>query len=66
MAIKLPTSSIARPSKFYPNWDFWFEHKPSGNPAEDLRKGTRPGADVMIAFFGGKNGVFFFLHVKDP
>jgi hypothetical protein len=24
--------SIARPSKIYPNWDFWFENKPSGNP----------------------------------
>jgi hypothetical protein len=24
------------PSKFFPNWDFWFEKKPSGNPvAED-------------------------------
>jgi hypothetical protein len=20
------------PSKIYPNWDFWFENKPSGNP----------------------------------
>jgi hypothetical protein len=24
--------SILRPSKIYPNWDFWFENKPSGNP----------------------------------
>jgi hypothetical protein len=23
----------ARPSKIYPNWDFWFENKPSGNSA---------------------------------
>jgi hypothetical protein len=23
---------IPRPSKFYQNWDFWFENKPSGNP----------------------------------
>jgi hypothetical protein len=29
------TSSIARPSKIYPNLDFWFENKPSGNPAEN-------------------------------
>jgi hypothetical protein len=21
-----------RPSKIYPNWDSWFENKPSGNP----------------------------------
>jgi hypothetical protein len=23
---------VARPSKIYPNWDFWFENRPSGNP----------------------------------
>jgi hypothetical protein len=33
MAIEIPTSSVARPSKIYPNWDFWFENMPSGNPA---------------------------------
>jgi hypothetical protein len=27
-----PTFSIPRPSKIYPNWDFWFEKIPSGNP----------------------------------
>jgi hypothetical protein len=21
------------PKNIYPNWDFWFENKPSGNPA---------------------------------
>jgi hypothetical protein len=31
MAIKIPTSSIARPSKIYPKWDFWFENITSGN-----------------------------------
>jgi hypothetical protein len=29
----IPTYSVARPSKIYPNLDFWFENKPSGNPA---------------------------------
>jgi hypothetical protein len=29
----LPTSLIARPSKLYPNWDFWFENIRYGNPA---------------------------------
>jgi hypothetical protein len=33
MAIKIPASSIARPSKIYPNLDFLFENMPSGNPA---------------------------------
>jgi hypothetical protein len=27
------TSSVARPSKSYPNWDFCFQNIPSGNPA---------------------------------
>jgi hypothetical protein len=31
--IYTPTSFIAIPSKIYPNWNFWFENKPSGNPA---------------------------------
>jgi hypothetical protein len=31
MVMKIPASSIARPSKIYPNWYFWFENKPSGN-----------------------------------
>jgi hypothetical protein len=31
MAIKLPTSSIARPTKTYPKRDFWFENVLSGN-----------------------------------
>jgi hypothetical protein len=30
MAIK---STITRPSKIDPKWDFWFENIPSGNPA---------------------------------
>jgi hypothetical protein len=29
----LPISPVARLSKNYPNWEFWFENKPSGNPA---------------------------------
>jgi hypothetical protein len=36
MAIKIPTSFIARPSKIYPNWDFWFEK--SGNTADGLKR----------------------------
>jgi hypothetical protein len=30
-AIKIPTSSMARPSNIDPNWDFWFENVPFGN-----------------------------------
>jgi hypothetical protein len=32
MSINKPTSSIARLSKNYPNFDFWFEKIPSGKP----------------------------------
>jgi hypothetical protein len=32
MDIKIPSFTIHRPSKIDPNWDFWFENKPSGNP----------------------------------
>jgi hypothetical protein len=33
MAIKIPTFSISRPSKIYPNWNCWSENIPSGHPA---------------------------------
>jgi hypothetical protein len=29
MIINITTLSIPRPSKIYPNWDFWFENMPS-------------------------------------
>jgi hypothetical protein len=29
----MPRFSIAKTSKICPTWDFWFENKPSGNPA---------------------------------
>jgi hypothetical protein len=32
MSRKYTNISIARPSKIYPNWDFWLENIPSGNP----------------------------------
>jgi hypothetical protein len=38
VSINKPTSSSARPSKIYPNLDFWFENKPSGNPVLHITK----------------------------
>jgi hypothetical protein len=38
MAKNIPTTSIIGPSKIYPNWDFWFENTPSGNPVWQQRK----------------------------
>jgi hypothetical protein len=32
-----PIFSITRPSKIYPNRDFWSENKPSGSPAAAVR-----------------------------
>jgi hypothetical protein len=41
MALKIPTSSIARPSKIYPNFDFWFENIPSGSTVSQSSKEGR-------------------------
>jgi hypothetical protein len=41
MAIKYMSkfqSKVPTP-KIYPNWDFWFENKPSGNPDEQQLPG---------------------------
>jgi hypothetical protein len=54
----VPTFAIPRPSKIYPNSDFWFENIPSGNPGgepkltvmEDLAK----SATGKIGFRGKK------------
>jgi hypothetical protein len=36
----MPTPSIARASKIYPNLDFWLENKPSGNPGLNSQLGV--------------------------
>jgi hypothetical protein len=46
MAVNLSTISKLRPSKIYPNRDFWFENNSSGNPGEQF--------DVLITV--GKSG----------
>jgi hypothetical protein len=38
--LNLPTSSIEKPYKIYPNRDFWFEKIPSGNPGVRTKKQT--------------------------
>jgi hypothetical protein len=39
----MPTRSTARPSRINPNWYFWLENIPSGNPGKEYkqRKQTR-------------------------
>jgi hypothetical protein len=41
MSIKyvgISTMSNPSPSRIYPNWDFCFENKPSGNPGTDYSR----------------------------
>jgi hypothetical protein len=40
--IYIPTSSIARPSKIYPDWDFWLENMSSGNPGRKVSENSSP------------------------
>jgi hypothetical protein len=42
----MPTSTIARPSKIYPNWDFCFENLQSGNPG--FSTAGRSGAAQIV------------------
>jgi hypothetical protein len=44
----MPISSSARPSKVYPNLDFWFENKPSGNPGSG---GQDPALETFLKVF---------------
>jgi hypothetical protein len=38
MAIKYTSIFRSKVLQIYPNWDFWFENKPSGNPAAGRKK----------------------------
>jgi hypothetical protein len=52
MAQNTSTISNLRPSKIYPNWDFWFDNKPSGSPARYVYfRHPLPGVDVIITIF---------------
>jgi hypothetical protein len=44
----MPIFTIQRPSKIFPNWDFWFENKPSGYTAKYLLMSQ---ASVIFANF---------------
>jgi hypothetical protein len=54
MAIKY---TIARPSKIYPNWDFWFENIPSGNPRCNKRASSGQALPVRQQTFVLEPGV---------
>jgi hypothetical protein len=40
---------MSRPSKIYPNWGFWFEKIPSGNPGHDKKR--KPEASQITEAF---------------
>jgi hypothetical protein len=42
MTIKYTTIFHPKASKIYPNLGFWFENKPSGNPAFSFSGTTKP------------------------
>jgi hypothetical protein len=55
MTIKYTKNIQSKAPKIYPNWDFWFENKPSGNPAlflEGLKKklDSRPSSGNKLHF----------------
>jgi hypothetical protein len=46
----------------YPNWDFWFENEPPGNPggqAERKKKKTKKKKKFVVTFLGTGVGRFF-------
>jgi hypothetical protein len=46
--IHISTFSNLKPSKIYPNWDFWFEKKPSGNPGGIAIDSRWPGWSSFV------------------
>jgi hypothetical protein len=51
MALKIPTSTIARPSKIYPNWDFWFENISSGITGVSLLPSMTGSTAIQSSIF---------------
>jgi hypothetical protein len=41
---------ISRPTEIYPNGDFWFENKPSGNPVRRSKNGQQLSTMQRIMF----------------
>jgi hypothetical protein len=66
MIIKITAFSIPRPSKFYKNWDFWFENKPSGNPAPDFNLETKNSFEQTGRRFFLSLSQFTFLSLCKP
>jgi hypothetical protein len=73
MGIKIPTFNIQRPNKISPNWDFWFENIPSGNPGSEVifcyscpcpKQGCQMSNAKKIAYLNTYN--FWLVNKKKP
>jgi hypothetical protein len=51
----IPTSIIARPSKIYPNWDFWFEKKAIWQPWFQTSKFCTVFYLTLFTYIDGKH-----------
>jgi hypothetical protein len=60
----MPTSCIARPSKIYPIWHFWFENIPSGNTGVYAGRGCLRNPVLQITFSLGFR--YTMLHPIPP
>jgi hypothetical protein len=67
MAIKIPISSFARPSKIYPNSFFFVSNIPSGNTGGEEKKGEASFWRRENVFFlqkRGGGGIAFISYCK--
>jgi hypothetical protein len=58
------TFSIGKPFKVYPNWDFWFENKPSGNPACDMAMRARSDCFFAVMDDPPYEGSYMLVIIK--
>jgi hypothetical protein len=67
VSIKYTNIFHAKPSKIYPNLDFWFENKPSGNPASSAAYLDNCGCVLQVRLFcNAAKTIDFFENEKRP
>jgi hypothetical protein len=60
----IPTFPIPRPSKIYPNWDFWFENIQSGSPGCEVAWPTSDAGGRSVSASSWAENYFFGLGKK--
>jgi hypothetical protein len=58
MVIKYNNIFHSKTLKNYPNWDFWFENKPSGNPGYDWTTSRLQILAICVLLFN--------VHMQNP